>query len=411
MSVPETPSRAAGLRPLLTALLMMLAGLAGCESVGYYAHVAGGQLKLLTERQPVERVLRELDDAPSAGPGGAALRARLELSQAVLAHAEDTIGLPVGDRYRSYVDLDREAVLWNLFAAPELSLEPHLWCYPVVGCLPYRGYFDDDRLRREQARLAARGLDTYVGPVLAYSTLGWFDDPLLSTFLALDDMAFVELLLHELSHSRVWVRGDATFNESFASFVGRQGARGFFNDRGRLEEFEAWERADLAWQTALRVLQQTRDVLRAIYAGAGDEAARRAAKRAALDAAGDCLTNLAVATGNDGYLRLIPRLNNAYLASLATYEDAVPVFAALFEAANGNWTSFFDRVNALAELGADERAAALAGTALQSGEHQVAADADDDGTDQVQCEALFRHGFDGEAAGAEHDDVGSGGDG
>jgi predicted aminopeptidase len=305
------------------------------------------------------------------------------------------------------VDLHREAVVWNLFAAPELSLDPHLWCYPLVGCLPYRGYFDDTRVRREQARLAADGLDTYVGPVLAYSTLGWFDDPLLSTFLALDDMAFVELLLHELSHSRVWIRGDATFNESFASFVGRQGAHDFFASRGRLDEFEAWSRAESGWEAALGLLRETRDALRAVYAGTGDEDDRRAAKRAVLDAAGGCLTEMAVATGIDGYRQLIPRLNNAYLASLATYEDALPVFAGLFAAADEDWARFFARVDSLAALGADERAAVLAG----SGEQHVAADADDDRADQVQCESLLRHGLDAEATRAEHDDIGSRGHG
>jgi len=388
-------------------LPLLVSGLAGCESIGYYAHLAGGQWKLLTDRRPVDKVLRELDEAAPAAPEAAALRSRLELSRSVLTFAEADMGLDVGGRYRSYVDLNRQAVVWNLFAAPELSLTPHLWCYPLVGCLPYRGYFDDGRARREQDRLESEGLDTYLGPVLAYSTLGWFDDPLLSTFLALDDVEFVELILHELSHSRVWVRGDAAFNESFASFVGRQGAREYFASRGLAAEFDAWTRAESGWQAALHLLEETRDTLSAVYAGTEDEAGRRAAKREVLEAAGHCLSRMAEATGNDGYRRLIARLNNAYLASLATYEDAVPVFAALFETANRDWAAFFERVDGLAAMDGEARAAVIAG----SGEDQVAAERDDDGTDQVQCQPLSGHGFDREVTGAEHDDVGRGGDG
>jgi len=381
-------------------LLLLLAGLAGCESIGYYAHVAGGQLKLLTDRRPVDRVLQDIDNAPDSA-ASEVLRDRLELSQAVLTYARETMSLPVGGRYRSYVDLSRDAVVWNVFAAPELSLEPYLWCYPLVGCLPYRGFFDETRARREQTRLAEEGLETYVGPVLAYSTLGWFDDPLLSTFLTLDNVAFVELLLHELSHSRIWVRGDATFNESFASFVGRQGARGWFDAEGRLDEYEASRRADSEWQTALHILEETREALRVVYADDSDEAIRLNAKRRVLEAASNCLTLLSEQTGNDGYQRLAPRLNNAYLASLATYEDAVPTFAALFAASDGRWDVFFEQVDELAALDPEARNAALAA----SGEHEVAAHGDDDGTDQVQCQSLSGHGLDGETAGAEHDDV------
>lgn len=388
------------------AVAFFVCALAGCESVGYYAHLAGGQLKLLTDRTPVARMLQDLEARAESDPASARLKGRLELSQLVLTYADNTMGLPVGGRYRSYVALNREAVVWNLFAAPPLSLEPHLWCYPLLGCLPYRGYFDRSRAERQQARLLAKGLETHLGGVTAYSTLGWFDDPLLSTFVDLDDTEFVELLLHELAHSRVWVGGDATFNESFASFVGREGARSWFDSRGRRDEFEARMLEDAGYAAAMRILEETRTVLTRVYASGRDDGTRLAAKRAVLDAAGACLEDLAERTGNEGYRDLVARLNNAYLASLATYADAVPVFARLFETANGEWLRFFERVDALAALDAEQRALALS----RSGENEIAADGDDHRADQIQCQALLRHGLDGEAPGAEHDHVRRGGD-
>ncbi len=392
-------------RWLLPGVLLVLLG--GCDTLGYYAHVANGQLKLLAGRQPVDRVLAELADRAAQDPEARMLRDRLLLSQTVLDFAERTLGLDVGGRYRSYVDLERDAVVWNLFAAPALSLEAHVWCYPLVGCLPYRGYFDLEKARHQRRALEARGLDTYLGAVAGYSTLGWFDDPLLSTFMGLEEAEFVELLLHELAHSRIWVRGDATFNESFASFVGREGARGWYSGAGRLPEFEAHRKRQEGRRRALRVLQEVRGALEGVYGSDLDPERKRSGKDRILRDAATCLAALARETGEPGYERLSGRLNNAYLASLATYSDGLPAFAALFRAAGGDWPRFFRRVEEIARLDEAARARALAG----SGEDQVAAHGDDAGADEVECQALAGHGLDAEVAGAVHDHVGGGGHG
>lgn len=399
----------------LPATLIMLATmllLGGCESLGYYTHLAGGQLALLRDRQSVDSVLEELGSATDEE--STTLVARLELSKRVLEYAEQRIGLDVGGRYRSYVVLDRDAVVWNVFAAPSLSLNPHTWCYPFVGCAPYRGYFAEDRARKQQAELRGQGLETYVGAVAAYSTLGWFDDPLLSTFMDMREADFIELLLHELSHSRVWIRDDAAFNESFASFVGRQGAQDWYLQADQLGDFEDHLAIEAAWRRASVVLEETRDALRRVYSSDSGDSDKTAAKAEVLELAASCLTAMAQSTGHEGYRRLIPRLNNAYLASLATYADGLPAFAAMFRESGEDWSEFFNRVDELTELPVDERNARLAASEAAtagSDEQQVTAAGDDDGADQVQCEALSGHRFDAEVTRAEHDDVRGGGDG
>ena len=404
-----TPAPGLGRRGLWRAMPVILAfaGLTGCESIGYYLHVAGGQLKLLADRQPVDRLVAELASRTEEDLQARALLERLQLSREVLVFAEQTLGLPVGGRYRSYVDLDRDAVVWNLFAAPPLSLEAHTWCYPFVGCLPYRGYFDRARVERYERRLRARGLETYIGAVPAYSTLGWFDDPMLSTFMDLDEADFVELLVHELAHSRIWVRGDAAFNESFAAFVGREGTRVWFGQQGRAAEYDAHEKSEAGWQRAWQVLQETRTALASVYGSPLQDEEKAAGKSRILDVAAGCLETLAEQTGNEGYRRLIDRLNNAYLVSLATYTDVQGAFEALFAEAGGNWQAFFDRVEEIGRLKEAERARLLSG----SGQDQIAAQRDDAGADEVECETLAGHGFDAEVAGAVHDDVWGGGDG
>lgn len=395
---------------LLGVLLLPLLG--GCESLGYYTHLAGGQLALLRDRQPVDEVVEELSSADDEE--SAVLASRLTLSQQVLEYARQHLGLEVGGRYRSYVALDRDAVVWNVFAAPPLSLQAHTWCYPFVGCAPYRGYFSHERALRQQDALRDQGLETYVGPVAAYSTLGWFDDPLLSTFMEMAEGDFIELLLHELAHSRVWIGGDATFNESFASFVGRQGTHDLYAGQNRLPEFEAHLEQEAAWQRARLVLEDTRDALKQVYQGAAADADKVQAKAEVLQSAGACLAAMAEATGQEGYRRLIPRLNNAYLASLGTYSDHLRAFAVLFIDAGEDWETFFDAVDGLTDLSEEERArrlSALDARAADSGQQDITAAGNDDGADQIECESFPGHRFDAEAAGAEHDHIRRGGDG
>ena len=197
-------------------LCCCLAG--GCESLRFYKQAALGQLSLLQQAEDVDALVTD----PSTPEG---LRQRLETVQGILQFAEQQLDLPVGDRYQRYVGLEQDFVVWSVFVAPPLVMNSVQWCYPLVGCAPYRGYFDQADAVALAANYADRGFDTYVAGVSAYSTLGWFKDPLLSSFVFYSEPALTNLLFHELAHSKVWVNNDVAFNESFASFVGLQGTR------------------------------------------------------------------------------------------------------------------------------------------------------------------------------------------
>lgn len=390
---------------ILVAVLGATVLATGCQTINYYSHAALGQLRVLTGREPVPRVLARLDDRRAGDPEAELLYQRLAFSQAVLAFAETELGLSAGDRYRTYVDLERPAVVWNLFAAPELSLEPYRWCYPVVGCAPYRGYFDQTYAERSARSLQQQGFDTYLGPVAAYSTLGWFADPLLSSFVTWPEPDLAALLFHELAHGQAWAPGDVAFNESFATFVGRQGLSVWLSAQGN----DTVELERLAVMSARRrllgLLAHTRKALRQVYASGLSDEVKRELKAEVLAAAKICYVDQRERLGGGRFDGLMAGLNNAKLASVAAYEDLVPAFADLFEAVDGSWQAFYERVRALTELKPGERRVALRGSSYQ----QVAQRADDEGADEIQCETLSGHLFDAEFAGGVHDDVGRGG--
>jgi len=382
------------------ATLLVLALAAGCQSLGYYAHVGWGQLRLLADRQPVEDLLEQFEASDDAAT--ARLARQLALSQAVLDFAAAELQLPVGRKYRTYVELQRPYVVWNVFAAPEFSLEPHTWCYPVAGCAPYRGYFSAERADRTAGALAAGGMDVHVGGVAAYSTLGWFADPLLSSFIAWPELGLAELLLHELAHGRVWVAGDVGFNESYANFVGVEGAAQFRATRDVAGTSGASTAARAAWRLLVDLLERTRERLAIVYASDAEVGARRLAKAEVLAAVRACYERDRARLGAGRYDGLMDSLNNAVLASIGTYEDLVPAFARLFDVYGGDWMAFHAAVETLGALPHAQRQARLA----ELRDQQIAERGDDHGTDQVECEALLGHGSDAEAAGAEHDHVG-----
>ena len=217
----------------LTLIAVVLSALAGCETVGYYGQAIRGQAELLLARQRVADLIADPATPPALGT---ALRTSVD----VLAFAESELGIAADGRYQSYVDLDRRAVVYNVFASPPYTLAPVQWCFPIAGCVSYRGYFARADARAKADALAAEGFDVHVGGVAAYSTLGWFDDPLLSTFIDRGDAALAELLFHELAHGVVYVPGDTAFNESFATFVGRKAVAQFLASRGDGEMLDAW---------------------------------------------------------------------------------------------------------------------------------------------------------------------------
>ena len=368
--------------------------LTGCSTLGYYTHVGMGQLNLMRARVPVSEVAQDPSTAPRT-------RQQLQLARQMMAFAQDHLQLPGDGRYAAYVELQRPYVVWNVFAAGPLSLDTDQWCYPVVGCAPYRGYFSEQAAQRAAQRFSDRGREVYVGGVPAYSTLGWFDDPLLSTFLHWPESDLAALLFHELAHSKIWVDSDVAFNESFATFVARQGLHSWHETRGSMADYRHWLAQRAQWQRLSGLLVQAKQVLSEIYADESglSEQGMLAAKAQVLADLQRCYHAQRPALGAGRYDALMQQVNNAFLLSVGTYNEWVPAFAALFERVEGEWVLFYDAVNALADLSEEDRLSALRQLAPASASAQQHIDhaADDDDTQQVHCEALAGHGLHAEA--------------
>lgn len=340
------------MRSVIALSAMLL--LAGCGNVSYYLQSISGQLGIWQREVPVERLLEDPDLAPL-------LKTRLENALRIREYASRELGLPDNRSYRSYADLARPFVVWNVFAAAEFSVEAKQWCFAVAGCVGYRGYFSEAEARSQAAALAEAGYDVYVGGVPAYSTIGWFADPLLNTFIHYPEPELARLLFHELAHQVVYVQDDTVFNESFATVVEQAGitrwlaARGTDADRARYAQLRRF-RDDFR-----ALVIRTRAELAELYAGPAsleEKRRRKAELLAALQARyrerkGDW-------GGYTGYDRWFAQpLGNAHLASVAIYTQRVPAFEALLKQYDGALPRFYAAVRELAALPAAERNARL----------------------------------------------------
>jgi len=306
--------------------------LSGCETLAYYAQAIGGQLSLMSRARPVETLL-----ADPATPQ--ALRERLALARSIREFAAQELKLPDNRSYRNYAELDRPSVVWNVVAAAEFSLEAVKSCFPVAGCVSYRGFFARDDAERHAQGLRASGHDVYLYGVPAYSTLGRFDDPLLSTFIRYPDAELARLVFHELAHQVVYVRDDSTFNESFAVAVEREGVRRWLAATGRAAELGAVLELQERNARFLSEIEQSRARLQALYGMALSPERMRQRKKLELEFLGERLK------GNARLKGISP--NNAVLASFATYTQLVPAFEKLLADEGGNLERFYARVKAL----------------------------------------------------------------
>ena len=319
--------------------------LPGC----YYGHLARGQFDLLSKRVPIAEVLA--DPATDA-----VLRRKLERALDARAFATRTLGLPDNASYTSYADLGRPYAVWNVFAAPELALEPHEWCYPFLGCLAYRGYYDRARAEAAAAELREQGLDVFVAGIPAYSTLGWFDDPLLNT-MAGDEDAIAGTIFHELAHQVQFVDGDTAFNESFATFVEQEGLRRYLKDAPELAAQAARRQRWHAGFVALML--GARERLEQVYASDAPVADKRERKRAEFERLRADYTALRRAWRGDADTGTLENANNALLLPFGLYNTWVPAFERLFARERGDWRAFYRAVGDLAKLDEDERTARL----------------------------------------------------
>ncbi len=335
--------------------------LAGCSQVEFYWQGIAGQTDILARARPIADVIATTSDPT--------LKIRLERAQAIRAFASRALALPDNRSYTNYADLGRPYAVWNVFAAPELSLSPRQWCFPVAGCVAYRGYFAEGDARAEAERIAGAGDDVHLGGVPAYSTLGYFDDPVLSTFVRYREVELARLIFHELAHQVVYVQDDTAFNESFATAVEEAGvARWLAAEAGNRPPAEAAELAADAMRgqrlrAAFRALiAQTRGRLAALYASTASDAEKRAGKAAAFDAMrAEYERQKAAAAGATSFERWFAGgANNAGIMAAGLYVDRVPQFNALLAAESGDFARFYARVKALAAMPPAQREAALA---------------------------------------------------
>ena len=336
-------------------LLCVASALSGC-AVPFYWQAIGGQLELLRKRTPIEKLV----DDPAVD---SALRAKLSSVAAIRRFAVDELHLPDNKSYTTYVALDRSYVVWNVVAAKEFSVDPERWCFPFAGCVAYRGFFARDKAERLQAELTAEGLDTYSGGSSAYSTLGYFADPVLSTMVNGGEQYVASLLFHELAHQKLYIKGDSEFSEAYATTIEEFGTERWLMTHGTPADIDRYRQrrqrgADFG---ALIAAQQSR--LREIYTRGDPPEIKRAAKRAAFETLkSDYAGVKARWGGNAEYDAWFAQpLNNATLAAVATYTRWVPVLRARLE--SRGLDSFYADTGALAELKNDERAERLRGWA------------------------------------------------
>jgi len=315
--------------------------LAGCESLSYYGQAIGGHFKLLSAARPIDTWISD-----PATPVD--LRQHLETARGIREFATRELHLPDNASYTTYADIGRRFAVYNVFAAPKFSVEPKPECFPVTGCVAYRGFFSEKEAQRYADGLRADGYDAYVGGVLAYSTLGWFDDPLLSTFIRYPDAQVARLVFHELAHQLVYAKNDTTFNESFAVTVEDEGVRRWLEAQGRSADLAAFRTAQERKRDLAARIRETRARLKVIYATPLTPGQMAEQKKGEFDRL------------RAFYPTFVPaEPNNAFLVSIALYNEYLPGFERLL-AQSGSLDAFYERARKLAHEDRKQRDALLA---------------------------------------------------
>ncbi|MFJ4293889.1 aminopeptidase [Cupriavidus sp. NPDC089707] len=351
------PGRRRGAAILAAAVMTALALLtAGCETVGYYAQSIGGHLGVMAQAQPLNDAIAGARDANDAR-----LAQRLALAGRIRDYASRELKLPDNGSYRRYANLHRPYVVWSVFATPELSMELRKWCFPIVGCISYRGYYAQADAEQYAQGLRRDGQEAYVAGIPAYSTLGYFDDPLLNTFVYLPEGELARLIFHELAHQVVYVRNDTAFNESFATAVEAAGVERWLAEDASEDARASYRQYDARRQQFRALLLGTRDRLAALYQTPLDDEAKREGKARIFADLRAQYARLKVEWGNySGYDRWFDQpLTNAHLAAVATYQQWVPAFTALLVQCDGDWRRFYEEAGRIGALPSAEREATL----------------------------------------------------
>jgi predicted aminopeptidase len=351
----------------LFAIFLIALGISGCSNLGYYWQNTQGHIAVMNAAKPVQDWL---DDPQTSS----AIKARLELAQRIRTFASQELALPDNASYRRYADLKRSAVVWNVVAAPPYSLQLKTWCFAVVGCVGYRGYYTEADAKLEAERVKAEGFEVNVYGVPAYSTLGYLNwaggDPLLSTFIHYPEGELARMIFHELAHQVLYVKDDTMFNESFATAVERLGGQQWLAKHGSeaaRNEYAAFDSKRREFRTlTLRARERLNQIYKQNLPLAGIEHARGATepianqKQQAMQQLRDEYAQLKQSWGGfAGYDRFIANANNASLGALAAYDELVPQFEAVFEKQGKNWPTFYQAIQSITPLPKDARRQAL----------------------------------------------------
>jgi predicted aminopeptidase len=331
-------------------LALAVAANAGCSTLYFYGQAVVGHARIIAASRDIDGVLERgaVDDMTTE---------RLRQVVAIRAFAVDTLALPDNGSYTRYADIDRDHVVWNVFAAPEFSVDPLTWCYPIAGCAAYRGYFSEHAARRFAGRLEQRGFDVFVGGVDAYSTLGRLADPVLSTFLDYSPTETAALVFHELAHQRVYAPGDAAFNESFATVVEETGVARWLESHGAHGSLKAYRRSRRYQEAVSALMTDYRDRFAALYAEPLGDDARHRLKREKFDALyaeyGALRREFAADAARTEIKR--SRFNNALVSSYDLYHRYVPALRRMLAARAGDLAAFYADCDVLAATAPERR--------------------------------------------------------
>ena len=335
--------------------LVMPVCFSGCQALSFYRQAIAGECQILARQESITNLMANPKTPPK-------LKAKFGQVLKIRQFAAQELKLPADGNYLKYTDLRRPCVVWNVNVAPALSLEPKTWWFPVVGRASYRGYFDEAGARRYAARWEKKGWDVYVDGVAAYSTLGWFRDPLLNTFIFEPEADLAELIFHELGHRRLYVSGDTDFNEAFATEVAAEGLRRWFAASSNPKAAQEHQAAFAREKQFVQLVMDTRRELEAVY---GDGRLPDAEKlRRKEEIIGKLRARYAAVKqawgGQSGYDEWFAEpINNAKLNTVSTYYDLVPAFQALLRANGGDLEKFYGAVAALGKLPVGKRHEAL----------------------------------------------------
>jgi len=321
-----------------------------CSSFGYYMDLMSGHSELLEQQKPISEILANKETESK-------LRQLLETSQKIRDFASKELHLPENDSYRTYADIRRPYAVWNVVAAKEFSIEAKKWCFLFVGCLSYRGYFSKEDASTYANELKKEGYDTYVAGAKAYSTLGWFDDPLLNTMMYKSEARRAGIIFHELAHQVVYIDDDSAFNEAFATTVEQEGIRRWMAKKGKSKQYDQYRVNKKRDAQLNALLRETREKLKQLYKTKISEKEKRQEKKLIFSLMQKKYQRLKKSWGDytvyDKWMS--QELNNAHLLLIATYYNLVPAFKAMLKKENNNLKKFYVAVEQLGQLDKEKR--------------------------------------------------------